>query len=102
MKYISLYALPVMVVLIIFFGAYKKINVYSAFTEGITTGISAVFSILPPIMALFCAVGVFRASGVMGFVSDIISPVANFFHIPQSLLYPLPLLVGHGLQRIHQ
>lgn len=91
MKYISLYAVPFMVVLIVAFGAYKKINVYSAFTDGIGNGIGAVFSILPPIMALFCAVGVFRASGVMDFVSDIISPVTDFFHIPKNLV-PFSLL----------
>ncbi len=91
MKYISLYAVPFMVVLIIFFAAYKKINVYSAFTEGINSGLSAVFSILAPVMALFCAIGVFRASGIMSFISDIISPVARFFRVPESLV-PFALL----------
>ena len=91
MKYISVYAVPFMVVGVILYGAYKKISVYSAFTEGISSGISTVFSILPSVMALFCAIGVFRASGALDIISDIISPVTDFFHIPKNLV-PFALL----------
>ena len=46
-------------------GAYKKINVYEAFIDGAKTGFETSVKILPYLVGMLVAIGVFRASGAM-------------------------------------
>ena len=48
----------------------KKINVYDAFIEGAKEGFSIAIKIIPFLIAILVAVGVFRASGAMEFLID--------------------------------
>lgn len=51
-------------------GAFKKINVFDAFIEGAKEGFNTVLKILPYLLAMLVAIGVFRASGAMGYITD--------------------------------
>ena len=86
MQIISNYAIPVVVIFIIATGMAKKVNVFDAFTSGATDGFKAVISIATPIIGLFAAIGVLRASGTMELISHLISPVTDFLGIPPSLV----------------
>ncbi len=58
---------------IIFFilnGFFKKINVYDAFIDGAKDGFSTAIRIIPYLIAILVAVGMFRASGAMDFLID--------------------------------
>lgn len=46
-------------------GARKKVNVYDAFVEGAKDGFSTAVRIIPYLVAILVAIGVFRASGAM-------------------------------------
>lgn len=91
MSQIGALCVPLMICAVILWGHIKGVNVYSAFTEGVVGGIKSVYSVFPALFALFIAVSVFRASGLVGFISDILSPVCEFFHFPSELL-PFALL----------
>ena len=52
----------------IFSGLQKKINVYDTFIEGAKEGFKTAINIIPYLIAIFVAVGIFRASGAMDFV----------------------------------
>jgi len=54
----------------IFSGLRKKLNVYEAFIEGAKEGFKTAINIIPYLIAIFVAIGVFRASGAMDFISD--------------------------------
>ena len=59
--------------LIVFFvavGAWRKVPVYEAFVEGAREGFDVARGLLPYLVAMLCAVGVFRASGALGYVLD--------------------------------
>jgi spore maturation protein SpmA len=59
--------------LIVFFvavGAWRKVPVYEAFVEGAREGFDVARSLLPYLVAMLCAVGVFRASGALGYVLE--------------------------------
>lgn len=59
--------------IILFFilsGVRKKINVYDAFIEGAKDGFSTAVRIIPYLIAILVAVGMFRASGAMDFIFD--------------------------------
>lgn len=86
MNIISLYAMPAVIVFIIFYGFAAHTDVYGAFTSGAASGIRSLADILPSILGLFAAVGVFRASGAMDMISSLIKPITSFFDIPDSLV----------------
>ncbi|MDR2041070.1 MAG: spore maturation protein [Tannerella sp.] len=54
----------------IFSGLRKKLNVYDTFIEGAKEGFRTAVKIIPYLVAIFVAIGVFRASGAMVFLID--------------------------------
>jgi len=48
--------------------AWKRVNVYEAFIEGAKEGFGTVIKIIPYLVAMLVAIGVFRASGAMDLV----------------------------------
>jgi spore maturation protein SpmA len=54
----------------------KKVNVYDAFIEGAKEGFNTAIRIIPFLIAILVAIGIFRASGSMDFI---ISGIAKFF-----------------------
>jgi spore maturation protein SpmB len=54
----------------------KKINVYDAFIGGVKEGFNTAIMIIPILIAILVAIGIFRASGSLDFI---ISGIANFF-----------------------
>ena len=51
-------------------GVRKRINVYEAFVEGAKGGFETAVRIIPYLVAILVAIGVFRASGAMSFIID--------------------------------
>ncbi|MDZ7862694.1 nucleoside recognition domain-containing protein [Acidovorax sp.] len=66
---LTLFSLVVMFVVL---GAWRKVAVYEAFIEGAREGFDVAKGLLPYLVAMLCAVGVFRASGALGYVLDAI------------------------------
>ncbi|MBM6992477.1 MAG: spore maturation protein [Prevotella sp.] len=58
------------IVLFILAGFIRKINVYDAFIEGAKEGFTTAVRIIPYLVAILVAVGVFRASGAMDMLVD--------------------------------
>ena len=59
-----------LVVAFVCIGAWRKVPVYEAFIEGSREGFDVAKGLLPYLVAMLCAVGVFRASGALGYVLD--------------------------------
>jgi len=66
---LTLFALVLLFVVV---GAWRKVAVYEAFVEGAKEGFDVAKGLLPYLVAMLCAVGVFRASGALGYVLDAI------------------------------
>lgn len=58
------------IVVFILMAIRKKVNVYEAFIEGAKDGFGVAVKIIPYLVAILVAVGVFRASGVMDMLTD--------------------------------
>ena len=56
------------IIAFIWAGMRKKINVYEAFIEGAKGGFETAVRIIPYLVAILVAIGVFRASGAMDFI----------------------------------
>ena len=66
---LTLFAL---VLLFVGLGAWRKVPVYEVFVEGAKEGFDVAKGLLPYLVAMLCAVGVFRASGALGYALDAI------------------------------
>lgn len=91
MKSISIYAIPVIFLIIIFAGFYKNVKVYEVFVDSAKEGISTVIRIMPSLIGLMVAIGVFRASGALDYIIAAIDPVTSLLGIPSEAL-PLAIL----------
>ena len=82
-----------------------KINVYEAFIEGAKDGFSTAVRIIPYLVAILVAVGVFRASGAMDMLIDGVSAGVAFCGgdtdfvaaLPTAIMKPLSGSGARGL-----
>jgi spore maturation protein B len=91
MKSISAYAIPAIFLLIIFSGIYKNVKVYDVFIDSAKEGIATVLRIMPSLIGLMVAIGVFRASGALDYIIAALDPITSLLGIPSEAL-PLALL----------
>ena len=86
-------------------GMRKKINVYDTFIEGAKEGFQTAVRIIPYLVAILVAIGVFRASGAMDFLIDGIAWVVALVGgdtefvgaLPTALMKPLSGSGARGL-----
>ncbi len=68
MNYLSIVLIPLIVLGIILYGVWKKVDIYESFLEGAKEGLITTFHIFPAIVAMIFAVNVFLRSNVIEFV----------------------------------
>lgn len=71
-------------------GMWKRINVYDAFVEGAKEGFTTAVRIIPYLVAILVAIGVFRASGCMDFLIQGISGLIERCGIDSDFTGALP------------
>lgn len=71
----------------------KKINVYDTFIEGAKDGFKTAISIIPYLIAILVAVGMFRASGCMDILEKLIAEVFNLCGINPDLAGAVPTAI---------
>jgi spore maturation protein SpmA len=69
-KVLGNFILLLIIISFILLGVRSKINVYDAFIEGAKGGFDVAIKIIPFLVAILVAVGVFRASGAMDMLMD--------------------------------
>lgn len=69
---------------------FKKVNVYEAFIEGARDGFSIAVKIIPYLVAILVAVGVFRVSGAMDFVVGGIGNLVEALGMDREFVKALP------------
>lgn len=90
-NYLSASAIPIIILIILFYGIKEKKKVFDLFIGGAKEGIKIVVNLFPTLIGIFLAVGALRNSGILDFIIQIISPVTNFLKIPSQIL-PLAML----------
>jgi len=90
-KIISSFAIPTFIFVVLMYGFINGVNVYESFVEGAKEGFTTAVKVLPYMVAMFVAIGVFRTSGAMDILVNIISPVTNLLGIPAQIL-PLAIM----------
>ena len=68
------------------YGIFKKVPVYEAFVEGAKEGFTLVPRIIPFLVGIMFAMTMFRASGAMDALIDLLRPVLSVVRIPPEIL----------------
>ena len=80
---ISRYIIPFLLVLIPFYGLFfKKVKVYESFVEGAKDGFTIAVRIIPYLVAILVAIGMFRASGALEMLLLFLTPFLNIVGFP--------------------
>lgn len=85
MKYISTMVLPIAVVGIIIYGLRQREKVFDVFLNGAKQGIEVSIRIIPSIIGIMVAIGVFKASGALDIFTKILNPVTSSLGIPSEV-----------------
>jgi spore maturation protein B len=91
MNTISVIAIPFVIFSFLFYGFFKKVKVYESFVEGAKEGFNVAVRIIPYLVAMLVAIGIFRASGAMDVFVAILSPITNLIGFPAEAL-PMALM----------
>ena len=88
---ISLYAIPFILISIPLYGLVKKVKVYEVFTEGAKDGFKTAVTIIPFLVGMLVAIGVFRVSGAMDIITNLFSGITSKIGMPGEVL-PMALM----------
>lgn len=86
MTEITDYIAPVMILAVFTYGIATKTDIFDAFIEGATEGLKTTFDILPALVCLMTCIGMFKASGCMEILTQLIAPVTSFFGFPDECI----------------
>jgi spore maturation protein SpmA len=78
------------IITFILLGIRNKINIYDNFIEGAKEGFSVAIKIIPFLVAMLVAIGVFRASGALDFIMDGFKHFFSLFNINTDFVDALP------------
>jgi len=68
----------------------KEINAYDAFIEGAKEGFHTATTIIPYLVAMLVAIGVFRASGALDLLADLARTIVHYFMLDDRFVDALP------------
>ena len=88
---ISTLAIPSMIVGFVALGFWKKVKVYETFIEGAKEGFNVAVMIIPYLVAILMAIGIFRSGGAMNWLVQILAPVTDLIGMPAEAL-PMALM----------
>lgn len=87
----SIVAIPLIITAFVAYAAAKKVPVYESFVAGAKGGFEIAVKIIPYLVAMLVAIGIFRASGAMELLVKGLSPIAHVIGMPPEVL-PMALL----------
>jgi spore maturation protein B len=88
---IAVLAIPLLIIGFVLYGAVKKVKLYEEFVEGAKEGFNIAVKIIPYLVAMLVAIGIFRASGGMDLLAKIVSPITDLIGMPAEVL-PMALM----------
>jgi spore maturation protein B len=82
----SKFVIPLMLVLIPLYGMFKRVAVYEEFVTGAKEGFQVAVRIIPYLVAILFAIGMFRASGAMSYLENFLRPALSMIGVPPEIL----------------
>lgn len=83
---ISIWIIPLIVMLILLIATAKKLPSYELFVEGGKEGIKMAVSLLPYLLGMIVSITIFRSSGAMDAVINGFKPLLHFIGVPSEIV----------------
>ncbi len=83
---LSSWLIPILISGLLIYGYLRGVKVYEVLTEGAKDGFSTAVRIIPFMVAIFVAVGMFRASGAMDILIRVFTPLTSLINMPAESL----------------
>lgn len=87
----SEYIIPVMLIIVLVSALLERKKVYDLFCDGARDGIKIIIEMFPTLIGIFVAIGMLRGSGLLDFISNLISNFTVNFGIPSEII-PLAVI----------
>lgn len=91
LNYISNLAMPLIILIIVFYSLIERKKAFDIFLDGAKEGLNIVLNIFPTLIGLFVAIGALRSSGILDLVINFITPILDIFNFPSEIM-PLAIL----------
>lgn len=88
---LSNWLIPAIIGGILLYGYFRGVRIYEALTDGAKEGFEIAVRIIPFMVAIFVAIGLFRSSGALDLLVKLIAPITNLISLPAEAL-PLVLI----------
>ncbi len=88
---ISIVSIPLMITIILVHGYIKGVRLYDTFVEGASEGFKTAVKIMPYLIAVFLAIGIFKESGALETFSNIFLVPGRLIGLPKEVI-PLVIL----------
>lgn len=85
------YILPCVIIIVIIYGLYKKINVYDEFIVGAKESYSYILSMFPSILGMIFSVSILIKSNFLNNLLYILKPICNILNVPIEII-PLAIM----------
>lgn len=86
MKFISNLFIPILVLVIVLYGAYKKINVYDSFVDGSRESFDMILNMFPSLLAMIFGINIFTNSGLIDELFTFLKPFFFALNVPLEIL----------------
>lgn len=86
MQILSNLIIPVLVLFIILYGIYKKVDIYDVFVNGSKESYDMIISMFPCMLAMIFGVNIFVKSGFLEWLFSFFKDILNTFNIPISII----------------
>ncbi len=83
---VAVAAIPLMLIVFLGWGIVRKVKVYEVFVEGAKEGFSTAVNIIPYLVAMLVAIGIFRASGALDLLTSLLAPLTTLIGMPPETL----------------
>ena len=88
---LSFWMLPALVAVFVLYGWVRRVPVYESLVEGAKEGFQVALRIIPFLVAILVVIGMFRASGGLEIIVELIAPITALVGMPGEAL-PMALL----------
>ena len=85
------YFIPLVVIIIIIYGIYKKIDIFDTFIIGVKEGMKLSINLFPTIFAMIIAITMITDSGIINYICNLIKPLFIKIAFPTEVI-PLAIL----------
>ena len=85
-NFFSIWVVPLLIALVLLFALFRRVNVFDAFIEGAAEGFGVAVRLIPFLVGMLVAIGLFRDSGAMDLLVSMLTPFFSLIRVPPEIL----------------